>query len=125
MRIYLKPPDDVFCPQFKDWRGRPSPMSKCCPKCVKWMHIRGKPHDQPDEVDGYNCADVYAVLAQFETTQMVRQFEAKQTTELNALKEALTTRLDRSFRAQVLAIEEQRQNAPAIPLQETKGLPCA
>lgn len=50
--VYFEPPKDKYCPY---WR---KPMNRACPTCVKWVKLTD---NDGTRLEGYNCADVWAV----------------------------------------------------------------
>lgn len=117
MEVFLSPPPDRTCPDVKDWRGRPTVMAQACPKCIKWVRIQGK-HPQGEQIlDGWQCANVAKLLAQFETTQMVRQMEAGVTKKIIEKTDQLIKAVHHGTRTQIAIAESQMQIQAPAPLQ--------
>lgn len=100
MRVYEKPPKDVYCPQ---WRKA---MHRVCPTCVNWVSVDGTNPNTGEPMRGFQCSLVMQFLATLELSQQVRQLDAKQTVEAVATRDAICARLDRS---NMLAIQQPAQ----------------
>ncbi len=70
LRAWEKPPEDVFCPEWK------KPMSECCPKCVKWVHLNGADPNTGDKILGYTCSDVAQLTANLAIAQKINEMGA-------------------------------------------------
>lgn len=112
MQVYLEPPKDLKCTDYRDAEGNPRPMSEVCRTCRDWITIEGKHPLNGRQMFGYQCAQVARVLLQLETVGTIREMNGDLSKKLNGI----ASRIDHATRVQVAIAEGAHLPPPPAPL---------
>lgn len=112
MQVYLEPPKDLKCTDYRDAEGNPRPMSEVCRTCRDWITIEGEHPLNGRHMFGYQCAKVALVLVQLETVSAVRKMNGDTSKKLNAIAK----RIEHGTLVQVAIAEGAHLPPPPAPL---------